>query len=241
MSDAFQTVFAVAFIAVTGALAALPPLVVAVWLGRRGTISQGVGEAGLWTVALFVWFAFALFVTRSEFFGPTASPLAFGFLASFVGGISLGWMLIALHPTVRRRVIEIPIHWPVGLQTARLIGGAFLVWAVLGAASWPFALIAGLGDIVVGGTAPFVARAAARDPVKNRGWIFAHALLGLIDFASAITTAVLLGANLSWPAHMIPTFLVPLAILMHIWVLIALWRTRGATAEPTPGLKLQRS
>jgi hypothetical protein len=144
MFDAFQTVFAIAFIATIAGLAAFPPLVLALWPGGRGTIGQGLGEVGL-------------------------------------------------------------------------------------------------GDVIVGATAPFVARAIARKPGKNLGWVLAHAWMGLANFVSAIATAVLLGANLAWPAQMIPTFLVPLAILMHIWLLNALWRTRGASTIPTLIRKRQRS
>ncbi|WP_349683688.1 hypothetical protein [Brevundimonas aurifodinae] len=235
------TVFNILFIGATATLAAMPALVLALWRGRGGATLGGLSESALWATLLFGWFAFALSVMRPSLFSDDLVSVPYGFLLTFVGGIGVGWILIAVHPTVRRRVLEIPLEWPVGLQTARLIGGAFIVWAMLGVASWPFALIAGLGDILVGTTAPFVARAIARRPARARGWVVAHALLGLADFVIAFSSAILTKADLPWPGQMIPAFLVPLAIVMHIWVLVALWRSRDRRAihKEEPGLSRQ--
>lgn len=148
------------------------------------------------------------------------------FPLSFVTAIVVGSLVIALHSTVRQRVVSMPLQWPVALQTARVVGGCFLVWAAYGKVDWTFTLIAGLVDVLFGITAPSAAIAVARGGASTRRWALAHAGLGLTDFAVAIGTSVMTGARVGWPGQLIPVFLVPLAILMHVWVLSALWRTR---------------
>jgi hypothetical protein len=220
-------VFDVAFVGIAAGLAALVPAFIVMAAIREKTDRTPWIELLAWVGVLFGWFALALFLTRPEIFGAERGPInRLAFPLSFAGAIVIGSLLIGLHPSVRARVVSMPLQWPVALQSARVVGGCFIVWAAFGKADWTFALIAGLGDIVVGVTAPFAARAVARGDKAGRRWAFAHAMLGLGDFALAIGTAITTGARTGWPGQLIPVFLVPLAILMHIWLLTALWRTR---------------
>jgi hypothetical protein len=43
-------------------------------------------------------------------------------------------------------------------------------------------------------------------------------VMGLTDFAVAISTAIVTGAVIGWPYVMIPLFLVPMAVLAHLAV-----------------------
>lgn len=222
--------FNIAFVGVAGALAALPPALVAASAMREGRERLPWVEILSWCFVLFAWFAFALFITNPGAFGVEAGFVQrIGFPLMFGGGVLIGALLIFFHPSIRRRIDATPLHWPIALQTARVVGGAFIIWAAFGTANWTFALIAGIGDIIVGVTAPFAAMIVARGGKWARPVAYGHTFLGLADFASAITTAFLVsGGGTGWPGVMIPNYLVPLATLMHVWTLVALWRSSPA-------------
>lgn len=224
--------FDMGFVALSLVLAVLPALVLAL---RAERLRRPLTETTLWTAVLCAWWVIAVCSVRPQFLD--AAPRAFGpFFALLGAPVVIGVLLMILHPTVRRRVVEIPLAWSVRLQTVRVIGAAFIVWAVAGVCSWPFALIAGLGDVAVGLSAAVTAQRIASGRPDARLWALVHALFGLTDFAVAITTAFVTDARLSWPGQLIPFFLVPLAILMHAWVLIGLWRTREARPPLPIGL-----
>lgn len=220
--------FDVAFLAVTAAIAATIPLVIVASAVRQAPARFPIAEGLIWSTVVFGWFALALTLARPAAFDvafpPQARALALPVL--LFGGVLIGWALIAFLPSVRARVMATPLHWPIGIQTARVIGGAFLIYAAQGKADWTFALTAGLGDVLVGITAPIVATIVARGGPAARPAALAHTLLGLLDFTIAVSLGIALGKPLGWPAPMIPLFLVPLATLTHVWTLAALWRTR---------------
>lgn len=218
--------FNIAFVGVAGGLAALVPAVVAASAMRSGQSRFPWTEVACWCAVLFGWFSFSLFILRPSAFGaPDLDFPRLQFPILFGGSVIAGSIFIFFHPSVRKRVAETPIHWPIALQTARLVGGAFLVWAAAGKADWTFALVAGVGDMIVGATAPAAAMIVARGGRWSRPVAYGHTLLGLADFGSAIFTAFAVGGALAWPGPLIPVYLVPLATLMHIWTLSALART----------------
>ncbi len=88
----------------------------------------------------------------------------------------------------RRAVRAIPLESLVRWQTARVIGGFFIIGAAMGEVPMLFAVIAGTGDILVGIVAARAAKAMkAGDPLRPA---FLHTALGLADFAVAIGTAI---------------------------------------------------
>ena len=119
------------------------------------------------------------------------------------------------------------------IQAWRFGGLAFialLTYDVLpGAFAWP----AGLGDIAIGATAPAFALAIARNPrlAASRGFVVWN-LLGILDLVVAIGSGTLiawfgLGANPAsmsamprLPLVLIPAFLVPIFVMLHITALI---------------------
>jgi hypothetical protein len=115
------------------------------------------------------------------------------------------------------------------LQTFRVLGVVFLVAWWRGALPAGFALPAGIGDILVGLAAPFVAVAVARRGVAARGLFVAWNVLGIVDLVVAVSSGIAhssgpLGilrsgpstdAMALYPFSLIPTFLVPLAIMLH--------------------------
>jgi len=116
----------------------------------------------------------------------------------------------------------------IAAQTFRVIGGVFLIAWIGGTLPGGFALPAAIGDVAVGLTAPFVATAIARRRPLNVARVWN--ILGTADLIIAVTLGVLhagppLGllagpittnAVAHYPMSLIPTFGVPLALLLHI-------------------------
>lgn len=116
------------------------------------------------------------------------------------------------------------------MQGWRVVGAAFLsVWGV-GELPALFAAPAGLGDVAVGLAAPFVALAAWRRTAGWRAASYGLIAAGMLDFAVAFSTGValrdggllhapgavsthLLGA---FPLALIPTYAVPIFIILHL-------------------------
>jgi hypothetical protein len=128
------------------------------------------------------------------------------------------------------------------LQTFRVIGAVFLVAWWRGALPGGFALPAGIGDVTVGVTAPFVAAAvASRKPYAR--WLFvAWNVFGIADLVTAVTlgvahsptvvgfihSAITTNSLAAYPFGLIPAFAVPLAIILHAVGLARLAARPGA-------------
>jgi hypothetical protein len=174
------------------------------------------------------WFVVALITSVLGLYHATSlktPTIQYALLTPIVLGVVLFWRWGLL-----RRVIEItPNEWLVGVQLYRVLGGIFLVLYATGYIPGFFALPAGIGDVIVGLLAPFVAAAYARGSdgaaTTARWWNFA----GLTDLVVAVGTGFLSSPsqlqlvafdrpnNLisMFPLVMIPAFLVPLSVLLH--------------------------
>src|SRR5205807_54006 len=110
------------------------------------------------------------------------------------------------------------------VQSVRIAGIMFLALATYKILPAYFALSAGWGDIIVGATAPFAAMWLA-NPAHRKGFIFWQ-LLGITDLVNALTLAALPGvidphgistaAMTVLPMSYIPTFAVPVFLILHI-------------------------
>ena len=121
-------------------------------------------------------------------------------------------------------------------HTLRVVGVAFLIVMAQGHLPALFAVPAGLGDIVIGVSAPFVARRFARGAGRTEALRF-H-VLGLLDLGVAVGIGFLLGPSqllavtpstvplTLLPLALIPTALVPLAVALH---LVSLRQLRATT------------
>ena len=153
--------------------------------------------------------------------------------------ILIGSMLIVRSSSMARVIEAVPQQWLIGVQLYRALGIIFLI--LYGAGKMPglFAWPAGIGDVLVGVLAPVVAIAYARAPEKNRDLAWGWNILGLTDLTVAVATGMvtapspiqqfafdlpseLLGA---FPLVLIPIYLVPLSVLLHLASLTKLRRT----------------
>lgn len=200
---------------------------------------------------LVAWCFAALLLSWFEFFrgAPSRIPtIEYGVLTPIVVGVVLymRWGML-------RRVVEsVPQEWVVGVQLYRALGLMFLVLYGAGRLPGVFAWPAGAGDALVGLLAPFVATAYSRKPSRTVGLVRTWNLFGLVDLIVAVTLGLLTSPSplqrlsldapneliSAFPLVMVPVFLVPLSVLLHLASLKKLRqmrRQRFDQAPPTVG------
>jgi hypothetical protein len=153
----------------------------------------------------------------------------------------------ALSSKVRTLSLNLDLRLLTAMQAWRIIGAMFLVLLTFPLFPGVFAWPAGIGDIIVGGYAPFVVLSISR---RTSGWrkhVVLLNVLGLLDFIGAIGGGVLSGdspigilrgdvtANImqQLPLSMIPTFAVPFWIILHIVSLIKVSKLEASAEEST--------
>ncbi len=129
------------------------------------------------------------------------------------------------------------------LQAWRVVGFAFLPLYYFGVLPGVFAWPAGVGDVLVGLSAPWVVFTLLRDPAfaTSRAFV-AWNVLGLADFvvagaaatvASGAIPALVAGGVTSapmemWPLMLFPSFVVPLFAIAHLTALFQVRALRRA-------------
>ncbi len=151
---------------------------------------------------------------------------------------ALGGMLLATRVPIVRRSLAAPGMLPLLTlpHTLRVVGVAFVLVMALGDLPWIFALPAGLGDIAIGLSAPFVARALVQEEGLERAVRFN--VLGIVDLVVALTIGFLPGLGpfgldvtptteplAVLPLALVPTVAVPTALALHVVSLARLRET----------------
>ena len=181
----------------------------------------------------FAWLALVLVLCARGVFvaAPGTPPL--GLLIGLVAPLSLFLIGYRTVPSIREFVLSADLRLIAGIQAWRWAGFGFLTlytYKVLpGIFAWP----AGLGDMAIGVTAPFVLAALLRRPgyASSRSFI-AWNLLGILDLTVAVSIGALgplLAPNLygttttapmaQLPLVLIPTYLVPTFLMLHLTAL----------------------
>jgi len=125
-------------------------------------------------------------------------------------------------------------------QTWRVGGIVFLIIHREGVLPGVFALPAGWGDIAIGATAPLVAWANSSKKNFSKQIFVLWNVLGMLDLVMAVSLGILASASPlgvlageittramgTFPLSLIPTFFVPLLMILH---LISLGRVRHET------------
>jgi hypothetical protein len=214
-----------------------------IWMGAArmpASPKSRYTTAGVLSVAFIGWEAVASYLGAANTYlatieNPPAVPtILFGLL------IPLAIAAIALwrSESIARLVSAIPLHWIVAAQVYRVAGGIFLVLWADGRLPWQFALPAGTGDVATGIGAVVVAAQLARNAIGARRATYAWCLFGIADLVVAITMGAMTSPgpahllafdapNLlmtAYPLVMVPTFAVPLALMLHGLVLLRLRR-----------------
>jgi hypothetical protein len=151
--------------------------------------------------------------------------------------VVVGLVLLTRSKRIAALLDVTPPSWLIGLQVYRVLGGAFLVNWAHGAIPGSFALPAGIGDIAVGLLALPAALWVSSGTQAGRKLGIMWNLLGLADFAVAITMGILsspgplqvIALNRpntligTFPTVMIPAFAVPSSIILHA---LSLWQLK---------------
>jgi hypothetical protein len=170
------------------------------------------------------WFVLSLTASALHLYrtGPNDPPLPLGlaaltpivvFLVWFAASEGLRQFTMSLNPRILTMV-----------QSWRVAGFVFLVLAAYGILPTVFALPAGWGDIAIGATASFVAlRLVSPD---HRRIFVVWQVLGIADLVTAVTLGTLArvidphgiptNAMTVLPLSLIPTFAVPLLLILHV-------------------------
>jgi hypothetical protein len=189
---------------------------IAVHLGRPRAIRLAVVGSGL----LAAWAAVTAIVADAGGYR-TEAVLGITILAVFAA------VLLSTRVPAVRALGDDPRTLPrlVGVQFFRVIGVLFVIMMFLGGLPAVFALPAGLGDLAVGISAPFVARRLAKGDTRGArlfNW------LGITDLVVAVTIGVLAGTvqlihvqpttelMTVLPFVIVPTLAVPLYVALHV-------------------------
>ena len=215
------------------------------WARRTQGDGERLGRAI--GVVLAVWFVGTLILAGLGAYRAAASdpvPAVAVALAVALAGLVLtvvalpGLRAVLTDPTAQSRLMTLHV-W-------RIEGLAFLVLGALGQLPLLFAVPAGVGDLAIGLTAPLMARNLHRRGLAIAWNVFGLADLALAVFLGATTTpgaAQLFfptptsEAMTAFPMAIIPTFLVPLSVGLHVvslrYLLLARTPIAGAP-DPTP-------
>jgi hypothetical protein len=177
-------------------------------------------------VVLAVWLAAVILLGTREAFVSSVGmpPIAIGIAA----GMPLIVFFVAfwLSAAFRRFVTSADIR--------RWAGFGFISLYVYGVLPGSFAWPAGLGDMAIGFTAPWIVLALVRRPSFAGSRLFViWNLLGILDLAAAVSNAALIQSQATGaageatvapmallPLLLIPAYLVPLFIMLHVTALI---------------------
>jgi hypothetical protein len=191
---------------------------------------SGLGGIGLSVrVVLAVWVLLVVSLGAvGAFVTPPGTPpvsIAIGFGAPLV--LFFAWL--RLSPSFREFVLSLDLRLIAGMQAWRWAGLGFLSLYAHDVLPAMFALPAGLGDMAIGVTAPWMILALVRQPAFAASATFIRwNVLGILDLVVALSIGTL-SATLTTgapgeistapmatlPLVLIPAFLVPLFLMLH--------------------------
>ena len=199
-------------------------------VGRRPTNTLTVSVLVLWFLLVLVGSLLGVFKGNAS-----QPPVLLGLAVALpVLVFVLAWGGSA---SMQRLVLSANLRTITLLQSGRVIGVVFLTLYALGLLPGIFALPAGLGDVAIGLTAPLVASVLASKARYRLGLLAVWNILGMLDLLVAVSLGILTSRStlgllagttssalvVAFPLSLIPTFLVPAYLILH---LIALDRVR---------------
>jgi hypothetical protein len=227
-----MSVTSLAVTIVTLTVAVVLAIFVVLWRARTTVAQSGVAVAS--AVVLAGWALGAAMLARGGFFVPrdVHSPPPVGIAL----GLALALLTVCLLLFPSLRALLTNQRHLILLNVWRLVGVVFLALMMTGQMPALWALPAGIGDVIVGGVAPWIARGVETPDGKRDAIIFN--LFGMADLVLAVGLGVMTSPG---PAHvfhttptselvtrfplaLVPTFLVPLAFVLHV---VSLSRLRG--------------
>lgn len=191
------------------------------------------GITALVVSALLLWLALVFYLAgHGDLIQPTGSP-PLPILLSAVVPVIVFLAAFRLSQSFRNFVLTFDLRFAAGMQAWRFAGLGFIALytnrVLPGAFAWP----AGLGDMAVGITAPWIMLALIRRPQFAAGKLFLFwNLFGMLDLISAIGSGglsamlvhgtpgeVTMGPMAQLPLALIPAYLVPILFMLHLTAL----------------------
>jgi len=182
-------------------------------------------------IAIGAWFALAFIGGMLDiFYQPGVPPLTVGlFLLAPIGGFTVAY---TLSPQVRLAVDSIPLWLITIAHVWRFVGIGFVIGAIVNILPAQFGYPEGIGDVIAAALClplAFALRRHDHTPRLRTAYV-AWNIFGLIDLVSAITLGVLYSPSsfgvlrtdvstqlmTTFPVSLIPTFFLPLFILLHM-------------------------
>src|SRR6266704_2919143 len=211
-------------------------------------LSIGFGSNGITrfraAVGLSAWFVLVVILaaTRALYYEHGLGAPGLGVAVALP--IAILCSVVARVKWLREGFRRVPLWLLVGVHTVRVLGIMFVILYSAGRLPAPFAPVAGWGDIFVGVTALPVAWLAYRQPTSVRPILWIWNIIGLADLIAAVGLGVISSPGparlifaepssaimTTLPWLLIPGFLVPLLITVHIGIFIRLVSAR----KPAP-------
>jgi hypothetical protein len=173
---------------------------------------------------IVAWFTFAVTASARHLFENDAARI--GLSVALAAGIPIVLFIVwfATSRGFREFTVSRDPRLLTLLHTWRIGGMTFVVLSAYGILPGIFAQPAGWGDIFIGATAPLVAFYLTSP--RHKSTFIAWQVLGMIDLVMAVTlgttarlispNGIAMGAMTVLPLSIVPTFLVPLLLMVHI-------------------------
>jgi hypothetical protein len=180
-------------------------------------------------VALAAWFLLVVSLGAAGAFIVSSGTPPFAIAIGALAPVALFFVALRLSQEFRSFVLALDLRLIAAMQAWRWAGLGFLSLYAYGVLPGVFALTAGLGDMAIGITAPWIVLALVRDPgfaanPRFRLWN----VLGILDLAVALSLGAISGVLATGapgeitaapmgtlPLVLIPAFLVPLFLMLH--------------------------
>jgi hypothetical protein len=213
-------------------------------LGLTALLLAGIWSAGKkspdnrstarWMMAVvIVWSATVMILASQEVFASEPDTQVPFIGMGIVLPIAIGIVLYRSVEGVRRLVSSLPLHTLIGAQVYRVLGVLFLLSWARGELPSEFALPAGIGDVAVGLAAPAVAYAVYTRRERAIPLATAWNVVGIADLVIAVAFGFLTSPSVfqqlaldapnfaitRFPLVLIPTFAVPVSVLLHYFAL----------------------
>jgi hypothetical protein len=192
------------------------------------------GASMVGPVLLIVWFGLILWLGATETFVAKTGQPPLRLLVAVLGPVVAFLIAFRASPSVRERVLNADLRVLTVAQAWRFGGFAFLSLYTYGVLPAYFAWPAGLGDMAIGFTAPWMLMGLARTPefVASRRFVTWN-VLGILDLVVAVSFGAVvtllfpgLGGGVTTtpmtrlPLVLIPGLFVPAFLILHVVALV---------------------
>jgi hypothetical protein len=212
-------------------------------LSHSARLNAAACHGARWAVSvtLAVWLGLVVLLgARGAFVAPLGAPPV-----ALVLGVAIPLVVFfaayRLSDSFRDLVLTADLRFIAGIQAWRVLGFAFLALYAYGILPGMFAWPAGLGDMAVGITAPWIIAALIRRPDFAASKTFrAWNLFGILDLVVALGTGGLTAVLATGapgeitaapmtelPLLLVPGYLVPLLLMLHATALLQARRLSG--------------